>query len=34
MSEDEKIEYLKSEKIRLENELEIIIKRLRKLIQK
>lgn len=34
MSEDERIEYLKAEKIRLEIELDIIIKELRKLIQK
>jgi hypothetical protein len=34
MSESERIEYLKAEKIRLENELEIIVKELRKLIQR
>jgi hypothetical protein len=34
MSESERIEYLKAEKIRLENELDIIVKELRKLIQR
>ena len=32
MSDEERIEHLKSEKLRLENELEIIVKELRKLV--
>ena len=32
MSDEERIEHLKSEKIRLERELEIIVKELRKLV--